>query len=165
VGESAYDRIVAKSGGVAKMSVRECSIADALDLVGQRWALLVVRELSHGVRRFDQIVRNTGAPRDVLTVRLRALEESGVIRRERYSAHPTRFEYHLTESGWELCDVLLMLMRWGDRHLNPADPPLRLRHACEHELEAVVVCAHCGGPARDGLHDPTGRGALERDER
>lgn len=119
------------AAGQKKVNPRECSIADALELVGQRWALLIVRELSHGMHRFDQIVHRTGAPRDILTVRLRALEAAGVIRRERYSTNPPRFEYHLTESGWELCDVLLMLMQWGDRHLNADDPPLRLVHACE----------------------------------
>jgi DNA-binding HxlR family transcriptional regulator len=138
------------------MAPRECSVADALDVVGQRWSLLVVRELSHGVHRFDQIVRNTGAPRDVLTTRLRHLEAVGVIRRERYSHHPPRYDYHLTPQGWELCDLLLVLMAWGDRNLHPGDPPLRMRHACGDELDPVVVCRHCGEPARPGVESRTG---------
>jgi DNA-binding HxlR family transcriptional regulator len=142
---------------------RECSIADTLELVGRRWALLAVRELSHGVRRFDRIVRNTGASRDVLTLRLRELEDAGVVRRERYSDHPPRYEYHLTAAGWELCDVLLALMRWGDRHLNADDPPLRLVHTCGQRLDPAVVCAACGGPARDGVRSASGRGALPDD--
>lgn len=139
---------------------RACSIADALDLLGERWTLLVVRELSYGIRRFDQIVRNTGASRDILAVRLRKLEAVGVIRRERYSEHPPRHDYQLTEAGWELCDVLLTLMAWGDRHLHADDPPLRLRHSCGDVLEPVVLCRHCGGTARLGAHSPTGPGAV-----
>ncbi|RAY12272.1 transcriptional regulator [Actinomadura craniellae] len=142
---------------------RECSIADVLDLVGERWTLLVVRELSHGVRRFERLVRNIGASRDILTNRLRKLETAGIIRRERYSHHALRYEYHLTAAGWELCDVLLTLMKWGDRHLNPDDPPLRLRHSCDEVLEPALICRHCGEPARKGLHSPTGRGALPAD--
>ncbi len=137
---------------------RECSIADALDLVGERWTLLAVRELTHGVRRFDQIVANTGASRDILTTRLRKLEAAGAVSRRQYSDHPPRFEYHLTPAGQELGDVLLTLMKWGDRHLNPDDPPMVLQHSCGQTLEPEVVCAHCGGPARRGLHSPKGRG-------
>ncbi|WP_433334047.1 winged helix-turn-helix transcriptional regulator [Spirillospora sp. CA-294931] len=139
---------------------RACSIADALELVGERWSLLAIREILHGVRRFDGIARNTGASRDILTARLRKLESVGVIRRELYSAHPPRFEYHLTESGRELSDVLAMLMKWGDRHLNPDDPPVRWWHSCGEVLEPVVVCAHCGKPAREGAHSPFGRGVI-----
>lgn len=137
---------------------RECSIAGTLDLVGERWSLLAIREISHGVRRFDRIVRNTGASRDILTARLRKLESAGIVRRELYSDHPARFEYHLTPAGLELCDVLLTLMRWGDRHLNSADPPVRWQHSCGETLAPLVVCRHCGGEARVGAHSPTGRG-------
>ncbi|GGO66510.1 winged helix-turn-helix transcriptional regulator [Nonomuraea cavernae] len=139
---------------------RECSIADALDLVGERWSLLAIRELSYGVRRFDQIVRNTGAPRDILTTRLRKLEDGGIIQRERYNDHPVRHEYHLTPAGVELCDVLIALMKWGDRHLHPDDPPVRWHHSCGQPLDPLLVCRHCGGEARVGAHTPTGRGAL-----
>lgn len=140
-------------------AARECSIADALQVVGERWTLLVVRELSHGAHRFDQIVRNTGASRDILTARLRKLEAAGIVRRERYSDHPPRAEYHLTTPGRELGDVLLALMQWGDRHLNSDDPPLRWQHSCGETLEPVLLCQHCGESARKGVHSPTGRGA------
>ncbi|MFG2090874.1 MULTISPECIES: winged helix-turn-helix transcriptional regulator [unclassified Spirillospora] len=139
---------------------RECSVADTLDLVGERWSLLVIRELSYAVRRFDQIVRNTGASRDILASRLRKLEANGIIRRERYSDHPARYEYHLTPAGVELCDVLLVLMRWGDRHLHADDPPVRWQHSCGHPVSPMVICRHCGNEARQGAHSPTGRGAL-----
>ncbi|MGK5550401.1 winged helix-turn-helix transcriptional regulator [Actinomadura kijaniata] len=137
---------------------RPCSIADTLEVVGERWSLLVVRELFHGVHRFDGIARRTGASRDILTARLRKLEEAGVLRRERYQEHPARHEYHLTPAGRELGDVLLALMAWGDRHLNRDDPPVRWEHSCGETLEPEVVCAHCGGPARHS-GNPTGRGA------
>ncbi|WP_067800913.1 winged helix-turn-helix transcriptional regulator [Actinomadura formosensis] len=137
---------------------RECSVADALQIVGERWTLLVVRELLYGVRRFDGIVRNTGAARDILTTRLRKLEDAGLVRRELYSTRPARYEYHLTPQGRELSDVLAVLMKWGDRHLNPGDPPVRWVHTCGEDLDPIVVCAHCGRPAREGGH-PTGRGA------
>lgn len=139
---------------------RECSIADTLDLVGERWSLLAIRELSYGVGRFDQIVRNTGAPRDILTARLRKLESNGIIKRKRYSEHPVRHEYHLTPAGVELCDVLIALMKWGDRHLHPDDPPVRWRHSCGQAVDPLLICRHCGGEARIGAHSPTGRGAL-----
>ncbi|MDQ0845618.1 helix-turn-helix domain-containing protein [Streptomyces sp. V1I6] len=143
---------------------RACSIADALELVGERWSLLAVREILHGVRRFDEIVRNTGASRDILTTRLRKLESCGVVRREQYSERPPRFEYHLTPAGTEVGDVLLTLMRWGDRHLNADDPPVRWLHSCGKVLEPVVVCNHCGEPARNNVHTATGRGVLVVDE-
>lgn len=137
---------------------RECSVAGALQIVGERWTLLVIRELLYGVRRFDGIVRNTGAARDILTTRLRKLEDAGLVRRELYSTRPARYEYHLTPPGRELSDVLAVLMKWGDRHLNPDDPPVRWVHTCGEYLDPAVVCAHCGRPAREGGH-PTGRGA------
>ncbi|MFI0351912.1 winged helix-turn-helix transcriptional regulator [Actinomadura sp. 9N407] len=137
---------------------RPCSIADTLDIIGERWTILAVRELFHGVRRFDGIARNTGASRDILTTRLRKLESAGIIRRERYSDHPPRFEYHLTPSGRELGEVLITLMKWGDRHLNPDDPPVRWHHSCGEILDPDLVCAHCGGPALSGAHTPVGRG-------
>lgn len=140
-------------------AARACSIADTLQVVGERWTLLVVRELLHGAHRFDQIVRNTGASRDILTVRLRKLEASGIVRREPYSAHPPRWEYHLTTPGRELGDVLLTLMRWGDRHLNPEEPPVRWQHSCGQTLAPVLLCQHCGEPASEGAHSPTGPGA------
>ncbi|MBT2365579.1 helix-turn-helix transcriptional regulator [Streptomyces sp. ISL-10] len=143
---------------------RECSIADALELVGERWSLLAVREILHGVHRFDQIVRNTGTSRDILTTRLRKLESFGIVWRKQYSERPPRYEYHLSPAGMELGDVLVTLMRWGDRHLNAGDPPVRWRHTCGEVLEPVVVCEHCGDTVRNNVHSPTGRGVLAADD-
>jgi DNA-binding HxlR family transcriptional regulator len=98
---------------------RECSIADALELVGDRWSLLVLREIGFGVRRFSDIRTNTGAPRETLTARLRKLEDAGVIERRRYSQHPPRDEYLLTDAGRALTPVLTSLRKWGERYATP----------------------------------------------
>ncbi len=95
---------------------RICGLADALELVGDRWALLVVREVGLGVRRFEQIRRHLGAPRQVLTARLRKLEEVGILERRQYQDRPPRFEYRLTAAGKELIPVLDSLRSWGERH-------------------------------------------------
>ncbi len=126
---------------------RECSIARTLEIVGEKWALLAVREVFLGNGRFDEMVRRTGAPRDTMAARLRALVGTGILERRQYSEHPARFEYHLTEAGRDLYPVILTLMRWGDKHLaGPAGAPLVLEHRCGHRLSAEVVCQACGEP-------------------
>ena len=134
-----------------KREVRTCSIARTLELVGEKWSLLVIRELMLGSHRFDEIVRRTGAPRDVLTTRLRALEERGLIRREQYQDRPPRFGYHLTELGRSLHPVLAVLRDWGDTHLaGPEGPPVVFVHACGEVLHSRVVCEACGEPLEWG---------------
>jgi DNA-binding HxlR family transcriptional regulator len=123
---------------------RPCSVAAALSLVGEKWALLAIREISFGNKRFDVIARNTGAPRDRLAARLRALEAAGVVARRRYSDHPPRYEYELTEAGRQLRPVLTALRTWGDRWAVDA-PPAAFTHSCGHDLDAAMVCRHCGG--------------------
>ena len=128
---------------------RECSIARTLEIVGEKWALLAVREVFLGNRRFDEMVRRIGAPRDTLAARLRSLTGAGILERRQYSEHPARYEYRLTEAGRELYPVILTLMRWGDEHLADADgPPMALEHACGHRLAATVVCEACGEPVQ-----------------
>jgi len=105
-----------KGNATPGCSPRECAIADALSVVGDRWALLVVRELDYGVHRFNEIQANTGAPRDRLAIRLRELEEAGVIARRRYSEHPPRDEYVLTNAGRAMGPVLRELRIWGETH-------------------------------------------------
>jgi DNA-binding HxlR family transcriptional regulator len=95
---------------------RVCAAADALALVGDRWALLIIRELAFGVTRFNDIQLHTGAPRASLSTRLRQLEEDGVVERRRYQDHPPRDEYVLTEAGREVAPVLTALRKWGERH-------------------------------------------------
>lgn len=126
---------------------RPCSIAAALEVVGERWALLALREINFGNHRFDQIARNTGAARDILTNRLRSLEDVGVIYRQRYQEHPPRYEYHFTEAGRDLRSVLNALRVWGDRWI-VQEPPVQVVHSCGHQLDIVPVCAHCGNPVR-----------------
>ncbi|GGR65158.1 DNA-binding HxlR family transcriptional regulator [Nocardioides luteus] len=128
----------------AVASPRECTIADALEIVGDRWSLLVVRELFYDQLRFSQIARNTGAPRDVLTVRLRKLVEHGVIAREQYSERPVRYEYRLTRAGRALSPVLLTLKRWGSDHARPGPDPAPFAHSCGEEFVAHVHCRACG---------------------
>ncbi|MFE0651437.1 winged helix-turn-helix transcriptional regulator [Streptomyces sp. NPDC059534] len=130
-----------------KAAPRPCSIADTLALVGEKYALLVLREISLGVHRFDRIARNTGAPRDILTARLKRLVEAGIVEKVPYSERPPRFEYRATAAGEELQPVLVTLMAWGDRHLNADDRPVVLEHDCGEVLDPRVVCAHCGGEA------------------
>ncbi len=130
---------------------RACSIAGALDVVGDRWALLVVREVSLGSHRFTDIARGTGAPRDRLTARLNDLVEVGVLERRQYSAAPPRSSYHLSASGRDLVPVLYALLQWGDRWV--ADrPPVELRHGAqghEHRMDLEWTCRTCGEPALD----------------
>jgi DNA-binding HxlR family transcriptional regulator len=126
---------------------RACSVARTLDIVGEKWALLAVREVFLGNRRFDEMVRRTGAPRDTLAARLRTLVGAGILERRRYSEHPARFEYWLTDAGRDLYPVILTLMRWGDRYLAGDDgPPIVLEHNCGHRLAAQLTCEACGEP-------------------
>lgn len=124
---------------------RNCSVARTLEIVGEKWALLALREVFLGNRRFDEMVRKTGAPRDTLTARLKTLVNAGVLDRRPVSEHPPRFEYRLTQSGLDLYPVIVSLMEWGDCYLtNGAEPPMELTHHCGHRLGAVTVCASCG---------------------
>ncbi|MEG3628005.1 winged helix-turn-helix transcriptional regulator [Streptomyces poriticola] len=133
----------------APKSSRPCSIADALALVGEKYSLLVLREACLGNGRFDQLVRNTGAPRDVLTTRLRRLVDAGILVRHLYSERPQRFEYRPTQAGLELEPVLMTLMAWGDRHLRGEGArPMVIEHTCGHELAPRVTCAACGATVR-----------------
>ena len=138
---------------------RPCSIARTLDIVGEKWALLAIREVFLGNRKFDEMVHRTGAPRDTLAARLRTLVSAGVLERRQYLEHPARFEYRLTEAGLDLYPVIVTLMRWGDEHLAGDDgPPMVLQHRCGHQLTAQVVCEACGEPlhARDARPVPSG---------
>ncbi|MDX3192488.1 helix-turn-helix domain-containing protein [Streptomyces sp. MN03-5084-2B] len=125
---------------------RECSVAEALEIVGERWSLLALREIMLGERRFNQIAENTGASRDILAARLRKLVDAGVLEKVQYEAHPPRHEYHPTEAGRALQPVLLALMAWGDKYVHQGEPPTLWRHACGEVLEPATVCAHCGDP-------------------
>jgi DNA-binding HxlR family transcriptional regulator len=120
---------------------RPCSVAAALELVGDRWSLLVIRELVFGNTRFSDLVRNIGAPRDRLAARLRSLVEAGIVERRQYSESPPRWDYHLTPAGWALRPVLQALRIWGDEWAvtepPPYDPRMVSRLAPEAEPSRV----------------------------
>jgi DNA-binding HxlR family transcriptional regulator len=140
----------------SKLSPRVCSVTDALSIVGDRYALLVAREIRYGHTRFQDIAASTGAPRDVLTARLRKLEQAGVIERRQYSQRPPRHEYLLTDAGQALRPILLALKEWGDRYINPGAEPVIFQHACGAEFHPLTVCAACKKPLRDGELSVTG---------
>jgi DNA-binding HxlR family transcriptional regulator len=138
---------------------RTCSVARTLEIVGEKWALLAIREVFLGNRRFDEMVRRTGAPRDTMTARLKTLVAAGVLERRPVSEHPPRFEYRLTQAGLDLYPVIVSLMQWGDRYLADGDAPMVLTHHCGHTLGAVTTCSSCGEPilARDVRPTPRQR--------
>jgi DNA-binding HxlR family transcriptional regulator len=144
---------------------RACAIAAALDVVGEKWSLLVVRELFLGCRRFSDIAANTGAPRDILTVRLRRLEEVGVLTRRAYSEHPPRYEYVLTDAGRDLRPVIMALKYWGDTHVLPQPLPPVLEHSCGHVFEPRMACAACGEVVADARSLVTATGATPAADR
>ena len=124
---------------------RPCSVAAALEILGERWSLLAVREIGYGVHRFSRIAAYTGASRDLLADRLRKLEAAGIVERRPYSEPPPRHEYHLTQAGRELFPVMLALREWGDKWAVD-QPAVAVSHSCGHRLEVDRVCRHCGGP-------------------
>ena len=142
-----------------------CSIARALEVVGERWSLLIVRDALLGLRRFDEFQDSLGIARNVLTDRLTKLVDHGIFERVRYQDRPQRYEYRLTSAGQQLSTTLLALMHWGDRHLAGADgPPRLIEHAgCGGPVVEQLACTDCGqtltpaqlrtrpGPALAGL--------------
>ena len=121
---------------LAELPGRPCPMAAALELVGERWALLVVREIALGATHFSDIVQGTGAPRDRIAARLKALECAGVVVRRLYQNAPPRYEYRLTQSGDALIPVLDALLTWGKVHaVSPDDPDRQRRYRPFHELK------------------------------
>jgi DNA-binding HxlR family transcriptional regulator len=123
-----------------------CSIAGALEVVGERWSLLIVRDVFLGLRRFDEIQENLGIARNVLQTRLRRLEDEGVLERRLYQERPARYEYRLTDKGLDLWPTIVALMKWGDRHaVQPAGPPVLLEHrGCGGAVDEHLTCERCG---------------------
>ena len=132
-----------KRTSVAHLS---CSVAQTLDIVGEWWTLLVVRNLMFGQRRFEAIQSDLGIARNILSDRLGTLVEHGVVERIRYQEHPERFEYSLTEKGRDLFPVIAALMAWGDKWQAPHGAPVRLVHACGATAAPTVVCDQCHEP-------------------
>lgn len=121
-----------------------CSIARTLEQIGDRWVLLILRDVANGVRRFDQLADHLGIARNVLSRRLALLSDAGLIVRSAYRDEGSRerYEYRLSDSGRELIPILLAFMSWGDRHLSGADgPPALLTHArCGAPVHVSVTC-------------------------
>jgi DNA-binding HxlR family transcriptional regulator len=123
-----------------------CSIARAVDIVGDWWTPLVLREMFYGLKRFDEFERSLRIGRNILTQRLTRLVAEGLVERVPYQDKPLRHEYVLTEMGRDFFPVLAALTRWGDRWLSPDGAPVVFHHSCGHDTHAEVVCAHCGDP-------------------
>jgi DNA-binding HxlR family transcriptional regulator len=132
---------------VERSSFRDmnCSIAQSLEIVGEWWSLLIVRDALLGVTRFDDFQERLGISRNILNRRLQRLVDEGVLERVAYQDHPPRYDYVLTEKGRDLWKVLTAMREWGDRWAAPDGPPSLLLHrACGEHVEIVPTCTHCG---------------------
>lgn len=127
------------------LSAFECSVARTLDVVGDKWSLLILRDAFYGVRRFEDFARDLGVARNVLTDRLGRLVDAGVLERRQYEERPPRSEYRLTAKGRDLLPVILTMMHWGDTWQAERDGgPVDLIHdGCGSTTHAVAVCATC----------------------
>ncbi|MFE9425075.1 winged helix-turn-helix transcriptional regulator [Kitasatospora sp. NPDC006697] len=124
---------------------QDCSIARALEVVGERWSMLIVRDAFYGVSRFNDFLVHLDIPRAVLTARLRALVEAGVLRKEQYQYSPARYGYHLTEAGLELWLPIHALSRWGEKHASDLGPRTIFTHdTCGTRLSPDSHCVPCG---------------------
>jgi DNA-binding HxlR family transcriptional regulator len=125
-----------------------CSLARGLDLIGDWWSPLIIRDLFLDVRRFDELVEDLGISRNLLATRLKSLTDHGIIERRAYQQRPVRYEYHLTKAGIDLVPVILALSDWGDRWARPKEgsPILFVHTVCGHQFHPAVVCSECGVP-------------------
>lgn len=127
----------------------DCSVAQCLELVGEWWSMLIVRDALLGVTRFEDFQRRLGIARNILQARLTTLVEGGVLLRVPYSEHPPRVEYRLTRKGRDLWPVINAMRQWGDQYAAPQGPPIEIVHtACGEHTDAVLVCRSCGEPLR-----------------
>jgi DNA-binding HxlR family transcriptional regulator len=136
---------------------QSCSVASALEVIGERWSLLIVRDVFLGVRRFDEIQGDLGIARNVLQTRLTRLVEEGVLERRLYQEHPPRYEYRLTDKGLDLWPTLVALLQWGNRYAAPNGPAVLLEHRdCGGMVDEHRTCASCGAKlsARDVRAQP-----------
>ena len=123
-----------------------CSIARSLELIGERWTLLIIRDIFRRTRRFDELQRNLGIARNVLANRLDRMVDEDILVKRQYQERPPRYEYLLTEKGIDLWPVLVSLVKWGDKHEPGADgPPVIVRHKeCGGEIDDHFTCEECG---------------------
>jgi DNA-binding HxlR family transcriptional regulator len=141
-----------------------CSIARTLEVIGDRWTLLVIRDAFLGVRRFEDFQKSLGVARNVLTDRLNRLVDEGILRRNLYQERPERHEYRLTRKGVELWPAMMTMMKWGDRYLYPeGHPRLVLHKDCGGEIDERLHCSKCGaelGPT--DVYVEAGAGAADQ---
>jgi DNA-binding HxlR family transcriptional regulator len=122
-----------------------CSMASTLEIIGERWTILIVRDIFLGIRRFDDLQRDLGVARNILQSRLERLLENGIVVKRPYQERPVRYEYRLTTKGADLWPVLVSLLHWGDRYAIEGDPPIVLQHrGCGGELDDRRRCVACG---------------------
>jgi DNA-binding HxlR family transcriptional regulator len=123
---------------------QNCSVARSLELVGERWTLLIVRELLRRPHRFAELQDKLGIARNVLATRLEKLVDRGIVRKVPYTDARDWNDYRLTRMGYDLFPVINALMAWGDQYAAPDGPPIIFEHSCGHPAGHQVVCAHCG---------------------
>jgi DNA-binding HxlR family transcriptional regulator len=135
-----------------------CSIAQSLEVIGERWSLLIVRDVLNGNRRFGEIQGSLGVARNVLSARLQRLIAEGILERRAYQENPQRFEYFLTEKGLDLWPALIALLNWGDRYSSGPDgpPKIILHKVCGGRVSDRGICESCGEVlhARDAIQTP-----------
>jgi DNA-binding HxlR family transcriptional regulator len=136
---------------------QNCSIARTLELIGERWTLLILRDAFLGVRRFEDFQADLGVARNVLSARLCRLVDEGVLEKRQYQERPARFEYRLTEKGVDLWPVLISLVKWGDKYTAQEGAPRVIEHkGCGGHVNDHLTCDRCGEPlwARDVIAVP-----------
>jgi DNA-binding HxlR family transcriptional regulator len=136
----------------------DCSVAKALEVIGERWSLLIVRGVMHGNRRFGELQGSLGIARNVLSARLQRLIDEDILERRAYQESPPRYEYFLTQKGLDLWPALIALLHWGERYSPAADGPRRLivHKDCGGEVSERGICESCGKvlSARDAKQVP-----------
>jgi len=137
---------------------QNCSIARALEIVGERWTLLIIRDAFLGLRRFDQFQESLGIARNILTDRLSRLVEEGILDRVRYSEHPGRYEYRLTAKGRDLAVTLAGLRQWGDKYLSEKPPRITRRRSDKRPVIAAFVPEGADVVREDELESVPGPG-------
>jgi DNA-binding HxlR family transcriptional regulator len=136
----------------------DCSVAKALEVIGERWSLLIVRAVMHGNRRFGEIQESLGIARNVLSARLQRLVDEEILERRAYQESPPRYEYFLTDKGLDLWPALIALLNWGDRYSPSPEGPRRLivHKECGGTVSGRGICESCGKllTARDAKQVP-----------
>ncbi|MCZ0911061.1 helix-turn-helix domain-containing protein [Gordonia amicalis] len=128
----------------ASFTDMNCSVAQSLEIVGEWWTLLIVRDALFGVTRFDEFSTRLGIARNVLTQRLDTLVDHGVMTKEPYQDNPVRYDYRLTDKGRDLWTVITALRQWGDKWATDGGPPVESTHSCGSTMTVEPRCSACG---------------------